>query len=109
MPRKLGVYICSGCSIGEAIDTEQLAKVARGEYKIQATKVHPFLCGAEGVALISADLASQSIDTPVIAACSSRAKTSAFSFNHGAVVERRRRPSIVRPPALQVLAPSSVT
>ncbi len=58
------------------------------EYKIPTTKVHPFLCGTEGVALISADLSSQTIDTPVIAACSSRAKTSAFSFNHGAVVER---------------------
>ncbi len=27
MAKKPGVYICSGCSIGDSIDTEALAKV----------------------------------------------------------------------------------
>ena len=29
MDKKVGVYICSGCGIGDAIDVEQLAKVAK--------------------------------------------------------------------------------
>ena len=29
MDNKLGVYICSGCSIGESVNTEELAKIAK--------------------------------------------------------------------------------
>ena len=47
-----GVYICSGCSIGEALDTAKLAKIAKAEFKVPRCEVHPFLCSPEGVALI---------------------------------------------------------
>jgi len=56
MPKKPGVYICGGCGIGEAIDTEQLAKVARRECKAPVCQVHPFLCGPEGRELIRKDV-----------------------------------------------------
>lgn len=88
MPKKLGVYVCSGCSIGDAIDTAQLAKVAGGECKAAVCRVHPFLCGGEGCDLIRQDLASGTVDTVVLAACSPRVKSDVFQFDHGAVVER---------------------
>ncbi len=88
MPKKLGVYVCSGCSIGDAVDTEQLAKVARGELKAPVCRVHPFLCGPEGHELISKDLAAGAVDTVVVAACSPRAKTGAFAFDAKVVLER---------------------
>ncbi|GAJ01331.1 unnamed protein product, partial [marine sediment metagenome] len=31
MEKKTAVYICKGCGIGEALDTEQLSKVATDE------------------------------------------------------------------------------
>lgn len=33
MSNKVGVYICSGCGIGDALDIDALAKVAAKEYK----------------------------------------------------------------------------
>jgi quinone-modifying oxidoreductase subunit QmoB len=88
MPKKLGVYICSGCTIGEAVDTAQLAQVARREMKAPVCQVHPFLCGAEGRELIRKDLEAGAVDTVVVAACSPRAKTDAFTFDGNIVSER---------------------
>src|SRR5579875_1482284 len=88
MDKKLGVYICSGCSIGEAVDVGQLVKVAEKEYKVPVCRTHPFLCGDEGLSLVREDLAQGTVNTVVIAACSPRAKTRQFAFNSGAVVDR---------------------
>ena len=32
---KLGVYICSDCGIGEALDTEKLENVAKNQYRVE--------------------------------------------------------------------------
>jgi quinone-modifying oxidoreductase subunit QmoB len=88
MDKKIGVYICSGCSIGETLDTESLAKLARGEGKAAACRVHPFLCSAEGVSLIRNDLESGAVNALTIAACSPRVKTEAFAFDPLMVQER---------------------
>jgi quinone-modifying oxidoreductase subunit QmoB len=88
MPKKLGVYLCSGCSIGSALDVAGLAKVAASECKAPVCRTHPFLCGAEGRELIGRDIESGSVDTAVIAACSPRAKIEAFQFNLGTIIER---------------------
>ncbi|HTQ57114.1 MAG TPA: FAD-dependent oxidoreductase [Bryobacteraceae bacterium] len=88
MPAKLGVYVCAGCAIGEALDISKLAAVATKESKAPVCRSHPALCGAEGCGLIRQDLESGAVDTVVIAGCSARFKAEAFNFNHGAVIER---------------------
>ncbi len=80
MEKKIGVYICGGCGIGEAIDVEKLAETAKSEFKAPVF-VHPFLCGAEGVGQIRADIEAGKVNAPVIAACSSRAKGEVFAFD----------------------------
>ena len=85
---KPGVYICSGCDIGKSLDTDELAKTAKGECKAAACRVHPFLCSPEGIGHIRADLSSGAVDSAVIAACSPRMKTDSFSFEARTVVER---------------------
>jgi len=87
MPGKLGVYICTGCEIGDAIDTDRLAKVATSEYKVPVCRAHRALCSAEGAAVLAADLASGDVDSVVVAACSPRFKAEFFNFN-GTPVER---------------------
>lgn len=87
MDKKLAVYICTGCGIGEALDVEALAKVATGEYKVPVCRTHPFLCGAEGVATIKQDMVAEGVNALVIAACSMRVNYDVFNFE-GAVVER---------------------
>ena len=44
-----GVYICSGCGIGDAIDTEKLEKVASDEHSAKVCRTDAFLCGAKAV------------------------------------------------------------
>ncbi|MBW1985047.1 MAG: hypothetical protein JRI53_10030, partial [Deltaproteobacteria bacterium] len=50
MDKKYGVYICTGCGIGDALDIEALGGVAGEEGFSFST--HSFLCGKEGVDLI---------------------------------------------------------
>ncbi len=86
MDKKTGVYICSGCGIGDALDTEQLAKVAT-EAKVPVCKTHPNLCGPEGAELIKNDIAAEGVNTVVVAACSPRVLHDLFSYE-GCVVDR---------------------
>ncbi|MGC9292072.1 MAG: FAD-dependent oxidoreductase [Acidobacteriaceae bacterium] len=86
--KKIGVYICSGCEIGEKLGVDALVRVAEKECKATVCRTHPFLCSAEGTALIRQDRESGAVNTLVIAACSPRAKTEAFSFDPCMVMER---------------------
>lgn len=72
MEKKLGVYICGGCSISEGLDLDKLSLVATKEYKVPICKTHSAMCGEEGVSLIKQDIASEGVNTIVIAACSGR-------------------------------------
>jgi quinone-modifying oxidoreductase subunit QmoB len=88
MDKRLGVYVCSGCSIGESVDVSQLAKVAKSKYKVPVCRVHPFLCGDEGTALVREDLKQGTVNAVVVAACSPRMKTDRFGFDPGVVLSR---------------------
>ncbi|MBF0200891.1 MAG: hypothetical protein HQK66_06180, partial [Desulfamplus sp.] len=48
MSKKYGVYICTGCGIGDVLDMEDLVDVVEEEGNNCTT--HPFLCSNEGVA-----------------------------------------------------------
>lgn len=88
MEKKIGVYICSGCGIGAALDIEALAKVATGEYKVPICVEHQAFCSSEGKDLILSDIQTQKVNALVIAACSPRVMTDVFEFGSDAIVER---------------------
>jgi len=85
--KKLAVYICTGCGIGDALDIDALSNVATKEYKVPVCKSHPFLCGAEGVGMIKQDMEGEGVNTIVIAACSMRVNYDVFNFPN-TIVER---------------------
>lgn len=87
MDRKLGVYVCSGCGIGDGLDLDKLCQVATKECSAAVCKNHPFLCGEEAVQLIKKDVA-EGVSTVVVAACSPRVKQDVFSFDPSTVLER---------------------
>jgi quinone-modifying oxidoreductase subunit QmoB len=87
MDKKPGVYICSGCGIGDSLDLEKLSALAAKEYKIETSKVHPFLCGEEGAKLIQQDIA-EGVNTLVIAGCSPRVNYDVFAYNSPVILER---------------------
>jgi len=77
---KTAAYICQGCGIGERVSSKQLASVAQKEGKMSLVREHAFLCNAEGVQMIRDDIEKEGVTHVMIAACSRRAKTEAFSF-----------------------------
>jgi quinone-modifying oxidoreductase subunit QmoB len=89
MERKIGAYLCRGCGIGDALNMDELAKVATKECKASLCRIHDMLCSDEGVAQIKADMANEGINALIIAACSPRAKTEVFSFDPREVLLER--------------------
>ena len=87
MEKKLGIYICTGCSIGESLDIEKLATIAKNSLGAAKVETHEFLCGPEGAGLIRADIENEGINTVVVAACSPRVNFNTFKFE-GVIVER---------------------
>ncbi|MBL0731763.1 MAG: FAD-dependent oxidoreductase [Desulfosarcina sp.] len=85
MDKKYGVYICTGCGIGDALDMEELCGVPEEEGF--SVKTHPFLCGKEGLDLIKKDIADDGVNTLVIAGCSRRVNSDVFKFD-GCIIDR---------------------
>jgi len=86
MNKKYGVYICTGCGIGEALNIEKLSAVPKEE-GVSIVKTHPFLCGKEGLELLKQDIAGEGVNTLVIGACSRRVNFDIFRFD-GCIVDR---------------------
>ncbi len=76
--KKTGVYICTGCEIGDSLDIEALEKSAGN---VDICKSHASLCSSEGAAVITGDIESEGLNTVVIAACSPREKAEIFSYD----------------------------
>ena len=85
MDKKYGVYICTGCGIGDALDIEALKGVADEEGL--PVETHPIFCSQAGVDLIKKDAEEKGINTMIIAACSRRVNFDTFRFP-GCIVER---------------------
>jgi quinone-modifying oxidoreductase subunit QmoB len=88
MDKKLGVYLCSGCGIGDSLEIEALEKVATEEYKAPLCKQHPFLCSKEGIDLIKNDIEKENVNTVIIGACSPRVNYDLFRFGEDVLLER---------------------
>ena len=85
MDKKYGVYICTGCGIGDTLDIESLSGIASEEGL--PVKEHSFLCSKDGVSLIKKDIEENGTNTIVIAACSRRVNFDTFRFD-GCIVDR---------------------
>ncbi|MDM8552274.1 FAD-dependent oxidoreductase [Desulfobacterales bacterium HSG2] len=84
MDKKYGVYICTGCGIGDSLDIKALCDVPEEEGL--PVKTHSFLCGKEGVELIKKDI-GDGTNALVLAACSRRVNFDTFRFD-GCVTDR---------------------
>ncbi len=86
MASKVGVHICTGCGIGEAVDIARLQEVAEKEFGAHVTQ-HSCLCGPAGLSDLKGDLTREGSDRLVIVACSPRVNVEFFSLD-SIVVER---------------------
>lgn len=87
-PNNIGVYICSGCEIGNAIDCNKLAEVVISKYKPTICRVENWLCGDIATSGIKKDIEELQLNKIVIAACSPRFLTDVFKFDDKIVCER---------------------
>ncbi len=85
---KVGVYLCSGCGIGETLNFEQLAKVASDENKVPVCKTENWLCSKKCVASIKKDIEDEGLNRVVIGACSGRLLRDTFQFESNVLVDR---------------------
>ena len=92
---KTAAYLCSGCGIGERIDTGQLAKIAQREGKMALVREHAFLCSGEGVQTIRDDIDKEAVTHVMIGACSRRSKTDAFHFPAAAMARANLREGVL--------------
>lgn len=79
--KKIGVYLCTDCGIGETLNVDGLEAVAKKEFKVPVCKQHPNLCSNEGVQIIKDDLNNGEVNKIVIAACSQRVNNEVFNFD----------------------------
>lgn len=92
---KVGAYICKGCGLGERLDIAGLEMIATREGKANVVRTHEFLCNANGVQMIRDDIEKEGVNHIVIAACSRRAKTDAFSFDGVAMSRANLREGVI--------------
>ena len=95
MERKPGVYLCSGCGIGDGISVDALEQLASGDLKISTCRKHEAFCSDEGTAIISKDIADGTINQAIIGACSSRVMSDRFNFNGTQVIRANLREQVV--------------
>lgn len=95
MDKKYGVYICTGCGIGDTLDMEALVDVPEEEGVYN--KTHPFLCGKEGLAMIQKDVDDGKVNAMVIGACSRRVNFDVFKFDNCIVERANLREGVVWP------------
>ncbi len=86
MDKKYGVYICTGCGIGEALDIDGLTGAAKESG--MAAKTHEAVCSAAGRKLIQDDIAGGTVNTAVICACSPRVWKEEFNFGENTITVR---------------------
>jgi len=86
--RKIGVYICTGCDIGNHVDIEKVKEYIDDECSPAIIKELPFLCGQAGLDEIKKDIENEGINGVCIAGCSPRVNWDVFDFGPEVVVER---------------------
>src|SRR3990172_6821247 len=85
--KKIGVYICSGLEIGEAIDCNALAEKVKEDSEVFLCKVNKDLCTKAGADEIRKDIETEELTGVVIAASSARYHSDLFNFDN-VLIER---------------------
>ncbi len=77
---KIGVFLCTGCNIGNKIDAEAFQEAA-DEAGAATCMTHSCLCSQEGVDAIRNAVTAEGLGAVALAACSKRVKVAEFQFD----------------------------
>ena len=85
---RIGLFLCTGCEIGKAVNTEGFEELAE-ENGASTFTAHGCLCSPEGVTAIGKAVEEGAVDGLLIAACSPRVKSDVFEFDPTKVAVER--------------------
>ena len=85
---RLGVFLCAGCGLGDALDLGALESVTQ-ESKPAHLSRHPCLCSPEGVESIRQAAEQGNLEGALLGACSHRVKQQEFRFDPAKLVVER--------------------
>ncbi len=88
MNNTLGIYICTGCGISEAINADALLESISTVFPAATCRTHPALCSEHGTRSVGEDIRINGLERIVIGACTPRVKAERFSFGPATTVER---------------------
>ena len=77
---KIGIYLCEGCGIAEAVNMDELEQAVANEYQVAKCQRHAAFCSDEGRAVIEKDVKDGEVNRVLVAACSHRVMTDRFNF-----------------------------
>ncbi len=86
MEEKIGVFICTGYGIAEALDVDALCKVATDEYSVPFCKTVDS-CEGPGLKSINEDISGEGLSKVVVAGISPR-RYADSAFPEGVIVEK---------------------
>jgi len=86
--KNTGLFICSGCGIGDCIDVGLLKDTMASEFTPSVCENHSSLCSENGISQIRSSIAENKLNSLVIAACSPRFKQESFTFDQQIINER---------------------
>jgi quinone-modifying oxidoreductase subunit QmoB len=84
----LGIYICKGCHIGNAIDADSLTSKMNEELSPQICKSHRALCSPDGISEIIKGRDTENLSGLLLAGCGKGVKDAAFRFENNLLLER---------------------
>ncbi len=85
---RIGLFLCTGCEIGKAVNVEGFEELAE-ENGASTYTAHGCLCSPEGVTAIGKAVEEGAVDGLLIAACSPRVKADVFEFDPTKVAVER--------------------
>ena len=92
---KMGVYLCTGCDLGDRLDVKQLEMTATRDGKAEFCKTSEFLCSRAGIQMIQQDIDNNNVNHVVIAACSLRSRREAFRLDRVSVTRANLREGVI--------------
>lgn len=81
MDKKLGIFICKGCRIAEALDCDALCSKMNKELNPEVCICHTALCSSSGTSEILKNIEENHLEAFLIAACGKGVKDDAFRFS----------------------------
>jgi quinone-modifying oxidoreductase subunit QmoB len=86
--KRIGIFICEGCRIGESVDAGKLCSKMNNELVPAICISHPALCSPAGINQIATTSSSENLDGYVVAGCGAGTKDEAFRIGTGTHIER---------------------